>query len=88
MLITVHNEGPPIPEAEQRWIFEPLKRGGVDERAPRTSRSLGLGLYIACEIAEAHHGTLVLGSSNHEGTAFVAQPPRTLAPTQRPIDAI
>ncbi|WP_429579994.1 sensor histidine kinase [Paraburkholderia youngii] len=40
------------------------------------SGSLGLGLYIASEIAKAHHGTLHVRSGETE-TAFVLRLPRS-----------
>lgn len=85
VLIAVHNEGPAIPEGERRRMFEPLQRGNADERTPQTTRSLGLGLYIASEIAKAHHGTIELTSSDQEGTMVVVRLPRTLAPTERRV---
>lgn len=75
--VSVHNEGPPIPQHMWRRIFEPLAHGSAEARdAPRTERSLGLGLYIACEIATAHGGTLELTSSAEDGTTFIAVLPR------------
>jgi signal transduction histidine kinase len=86
VLISVHNEGPAIPEDEQRQIFEPFQRGKADARPARTGQSLGLGLYIACEIAKAHHGTIEVISSDQAGTTFVVRLPRTLVPPERPVD--
>ncbi len=39
-------------------IFEPLDRGARGQDGPRDDASLGLGLYIAREIAEGHGGTI------------------------------
>jgi signal transduction histidine kinase len=44
-----------------------------------SGRSLGLGLYIAREIAKAHGGRLELTSSNESGTVFTALLPRSLS---------
>jgi signal transduction histidine kinase len=75
--VSVHNEGPPIPKHMWRRIFEPLAHGTVEERnGPRAERSLGLGLYIACEIAKSHGGSLKLTSSAEDGTTFTAVLPR------------
>jgi signal transduction histidine kinase len=75
--VSVHNEGPPIPRHMWRCIFEPLARGSAQEPdAPRRDRSLGLGLYVARQIATAHGGTLELASSAEEGTTFIAVLPR------------
>ena len=42
------------------------------------SFSMGLGLYIASTIAEAHQGTLTVESTREHGTTFTARLP--LAP--------
>jgi signal transduction histidine kinase len=76
VLITVHNEGPPIPEELQKRIFEPLARGSQGDHASKSDKNLGLGLYIACQIVKAHRGSLKLASSNREGTIFAARLPR------------
>jgi sigma-B regulation protein RsbU (phosphoserine phosphatase) len=70
--LSVHNYGEPIAETLIGSLFSPLGRGpGV-----RTSgRSVGLGLYIAREIAAAHGG-IVSAESNAQGTTFRATLPR------------
>jgi signal transduction histidine kinase len=76
--IEVHNEGPAIPECLGRGLFEPLARGAVEgQKNPNGNRNIGLGLYIACEIAKAHGGMLELARSDHEGTVFAARLPRS-----------
>jgi sigma-B regulation protein RsbU (phosphoserine phosphatase) len=54
----VSNEGEPIPPESIEKLFEPFFRGKV--RASR--EGLGLGLYIASQIAKAHGGTLTVRS--------------------------
>ena len=77
VLIDVQNQGPPIPESQRHRIFEPLARGSKLRGAPdRGGRHLGLGLYIACEIAKAHGGTIKLTSSEQSGTTFTVHLPR------------
>jgi signal transduction histidine kinase len=73
--LTVGNQGPAIPREHHFSIFDPLNRG------PRASDngqagSLGLGLYIAREIAIAHGGSVTLLSSDEVGTFFEARLPR------------
>lgn len=58
----VANAGDPIPEAAMDQLFQPFFRGQV--RA--SLQGLGLGLYIASEIAKAHEGTLTVKSSADE----------------------
>jgi sigma-B regulation protein RsbU (phosphoserine phosphatase) len=58
----VANAGEPIPEAAMANLFQPFFRGQV--RA--SLQGLGLGLYIASEIAKAHEGTLTVTSTAEE----------------------
>jgi signal transduction histidine kinase len=69
--IEVANRGPPIDPATLSQIFEPLKRGTVDDDQP----GLGLGLYIVCEVAKAHGGTARARSDANE-TVFSVRLPR------------
>ncbi|MGJ7497182.1 sensor histidine kinase [Variovorax sp. RT4R15] len=74
--LDVHNEGPAIPEAQRAALFRPLastalKHGGVSQ-----SSGLGLGLYIACQIATAHGGSIAVKSTDAEGTTFTIRMPR------------
>jgi signal transduction histidine kinase len=63
--LSVVNEGPEIPVAQKDRLFQPFFRGAVRE----SQQGLGLGLYIAAEIAKAHGGTLDVESSPAQ-TAF------------------
>ena len=65
--LSVHNNGQPISEPTRARLFEPFWRAHSAEPA----LGLGLGLYIASEIARAHGGTLDVSSSYEEGTRFV-----------------
>jgi sigma-B regulation protein RsbU (phosphoserine phosphatase) len=61
-VLSVANAGEPIPEEVRSRLFQPFFRGEA-----RPSRNgLGLGLFIASEIAKAHHGTLDVSSSAEE----------------------
>jgi signal transduction histidine kinase len=71
-VLSVHNQGQPIPLAKQRNIFEPFRRG--DER--RAPKGIGLGLYIVNQIAVAHGGRVELKSNAKEGTTFTIHLPR------------
>lgn len=64
-VLSVANAGEPIPEEVRRRLFQPFFRG--ESRPSRNG--LGLGLFIASEIAKAHDGTLEV-SSNAEETRF------------------
>jgi signal transduction histidine kinase len=74
-VVEVHNEGHPIPPEELALIFEPFRRGMV---GAHPKRGLGLGLYIAREIARAHGGSLDVRSHEGAGTTFLVRLARTL----------
>ncbi|MCC6552142.1 MAG: PAS domain-containing sensor histidine kinase [Polyangiaceae bacterium] len=71
--LSVHNEGPPIPEEARSTLFEPFKRGPA---AARARRGVGLGLYIVRELALAHGGSVTVRSTAAEGTRFTVTLPR------------
>jgi signal transduction histidine kinase len=68
--LVVENTGKPIDADKIGRLFQPFTRG--TSKAPRPG--LGLGLYIASEIARAHGGTL-LATSDASVTRFVFQLP-------------
>jgi signal transduction histidine kinase len=68
----VRNSGPPIDRETLTHIFNPLRRG---QRNDGGDSSLGLGLYIAKRIAQAHGGDITAYSSSEE-TVFTVQLPR------------
>ena len=70
--IDVTNSGPPIDPVVLERMFEPLARGAQEAS---TEGSLGLGLYIAQEIAKGHGGEITARSAASE-TTFTARLPR------------
>jgi signal transduction histidine kinase len=70
--LSVHNEGPPIPEELLPHIFEPLVRGA---NCGARNGSTGLGLYIAQEVARAHGGGITVTSTASAGTTFTVTLP-------------
>jgi signal transduction histidine kinase len=60
-------------------IFNPFIRAAADDRHHRGH--LGLGLFIAREIAVAHGGSLSVKSDAEMGTTFTATIPRQAAAT-------
>jgi signal transduction histidine kinase len=68
--LSVANSGKPIPPAAIKLLFHPFTRG----QAQSSSQGLGLGLFIASEIARAHGGMLTVASSPEE-TRFTFQMP-------------
>jgi sigma-B regulation protein RsbU (phosphoserine phosphatase) len=68
--LSVANGGAPIPEDARGRLFQPFYRG----EAHGASQGLGLGLYIAGEIAKAHGGSVEVDSSEAE-TRFTFRMP-------------
>jgi signal transduction histidine kinase len=68
--LSVANAGDPIPTETQQSLFHPYFRGTQHA----AQGGLGLGLYIAHEIAKAHGGTLAVASSPAE-TRFTFRMP-------------
>jgi signal transduction histidine kinase len=79
VLLSVRNQGAPIPPEILKNIFEPLKRGSVGDDRAESDTNLGLGLFIAREIARAHGGSIEVSSDEHE-TSFSVALPRTIQP--------
>ena len=70
--IVVHNDGPAIPEPEQRRIFERFYRGTGARHIPGS----GMGLAIVQQIARSHGGAVTVSSAPGAGTEFSLQLPR------------
>lgn len=71
IVITVNNQGEPIDPQGLVTIFEPLVRLAKPEAMDYTREtSLGIGLFIAREIIQAHGGTIAVTSDKNTGTTF------------------
>jgi signal transduction histidine kinase len=81
VFIDIHNGGDPIPAGELPKIFDPLIRGSSAEH-PKSNRpgSIGMGLYIAREVAKSHGGRIDVISTVEDGTSFTIRLPRQAAP--------
>jgi signal transduction histidine kinase len=73
--LSVRNTGSYIPPQELSRVFERFYQ--VDKARSGPSGRSGLGLAIAREIVEAHHGAITASSSREEGTTFRVQLPLT-----------
>ncbi|HSH03777.1 MAG TPA: HAMP domain-containing sensor histidine kinase [Anaerolineae bacterium] len=74
----IHNDGPPIPPEEQQRLFERFYQ--TDKARTNNARGPhghGLGLAIAHQLTQAHHGTISLSSTPQTGTTFTVSLPRT-----------
>jgi signal transduction histidine kinase len=72
--LSVANLGEPIPPDTAERLFQPFTRANDTHGR----EGLGLGLYIASEIAHAHGGTLEVESSKDE-TRFTFRMPAQAA---------
>lgn len=70
--LSVCNSGKVIPNEVLARIFQPFYRGGDKNK----TKGLGLGLFIASEIARAHGGTLT-ASSDENSTCFTFELPQS-----------
>ena len=67
------NGGNPIPPEVMARMFQPYYRAAVDGNR----RGLGIGLYIASEIARAHGGSLSVASDAAETRFMLKVPARS-----------
>lgn len=72
IVVEVHNFGPTIPKSELQTIFDPILRR---RDAATKHAGLGLGLYIAWHVVEAHEGDIRV-ESDADGTRFIVRLPR------------
>lgn len=72
--LSVANSGQPIPSEAMERLFQPFHRMSAQE----AHQGLGLGLYIASEIARAHGGRIDVTSSPDE-TRFTFRMPLSRA---------
>jgi PAS domain S-box-containing protein len=72
VVLEVTNHGAPIPAEVLPRLFEAFQRGVSDDRR---SKGLGLGLYIAQQIVEAHGGS-ISARSDETATLFTVRWPR------------
>lgn len=73
--IHVQDQGEGIPLNEQQRIFEKFERLGNNQ----VKEGLGMGLYIARQLAQAHGGDLSVRSTPGEGACFILRLPLAAA---------
>ncbi len=73
--VEVRDQGVGISPEDQVRIFSPFERAGTKV----VNDGLGLGLYIARQLAESHGGTLTVDSVPNEGAAFRLTLPFTVS---------
>ena len=72
--LTVHNEGSPISEDEQRTLFLKYRRSRSAEKS--LVKGWGLGLTLVSGVVKAHHGSIKVESSVKGGTSFIMTLPK------------
>jgi signal transduction histidine kinase len=71
-VLSVHNEGEPIPQDEIPILFQQFRRARGAER----KLGWGLGLVVVKGMADAHHGTVEVISAKGAGTTFLVKLPK------------
>ena len=69
--MTVQDKGPGIPEQDLPRIFERFERAA----STRHYGGMGLGLYVARQITEAHGGSIVAKNLPGGGASFTVRLP-------------
>jgi signal transduction histidine kinase len=74
LVLSVRNQGAPIPPERLSQLFEPLQR--ATSELDRAGRSVGLGLYIVKQVVDAHGGEIAVESTAGSGTVFTVRLPQ------------
>lgn len=70
-MLSVHNEGNPVPEEERERIFKYLRRAA----SPLSAIGWGIGLPFVKAVVESHGGSVCVDSSAETGTTFIVDIP-------------
>lgn len=70
----IHNYGEPIPQKEQKRIFDAFHRTTTAEKSE--ALGWGLGLSLVHNIVLRHKGTISVRSTISEGTSFIVELPK------------
>jgi signal transduction histidine kinase len=70
-ILAVSDQGPGIPESEWERVFGRFERAA----SVRHYGGMGLGLYVARQIADAHGGAIRVESAKPKGARFVVTLP-------------
>ncbi|MCQ4313234.1 ATP-binding protein [Pseudomonas stutzeri] len=75
-ILSVHNQGAPIPSEDHAILFEPFRRASSERNSNLAGWGLGLSMVRAG--AEAHGGSVSVSSSRAEGTTFSVRLPMSV----------
>jgi K+-sensing histidine kinase KdpD len=82
MMLSVHNEGEPIPPDESECIFQMYRRAESAKRGVK--QGWGIGLPYVRAIAESHAGSVMVDSSAARGSTLMINTPVDVRPYQLP----
>ena len=71
-ILTVHNEGNPIPVKDRPTLFDKFQRTST----ATSQTGWGLGLALVKAMVTAHHGNVRIESSQESGTDFIVEIPK------------
>jgi signal transduction histidine kinase len=80
LVLSVHNEGAPVPPGEQECIFQMYRR--AESARSNGKQGWGIGLPYVRAVAESHGGSIGLDSSEERGTTFTIDLPLDSRPYQ------
>ena len=80
MILSVHNEGEPIPADKSRCIFQVFRR--ADAAKEGNKDGWGIGLPYVRSVAESHGGSVAVDSEVSRGTTFMIDIPVDATPYQ------
>ena len=81
LIVSVRNQGKPIPPGELDAIFQQFVRSS--DAAESATASWGLGLPYVRSVAQSHGGSVVVYSDANDGTTFVIDIPVDARPFQQ-----
>lgn len=87
VVLTVEDDGPGVPESRRDEVFDRFTR--LDAARDRHGGGVGLGLAIAAEVVQVHHGKIRVDRSELGGACFRVELPAsdTPAPAWSPADS-
>lgn len=73
LVLSVHNEGLPIPQEDQETVFQVFRRASNAKEGKKSG--WGVGLPYVRAVAESHGGSIVIDSALERGTTFTVSIP-------------
>lgn len=80
IVLTVHNEGHPIPAEQTESVFQVFRRARTAKEG--SQQGWGIGLPYARSVAESHGGSIGVDSTELRGTTFMIDMPIDARPFQ------